>query len=49
MIVDVEQSFLYAAVPDLGEVQVVEVVGNTLRGRAEVGDAPFWIVVNGEK
>jgi YVTN family beta-propeller protein len=49
MTLDVEQNYLYLVLPDLGEVQVFEVVGNRLRGRVEMGDEPFWVVVNGER
>ena len=49
MTLDVEQNFLYVVLPDLGEVHVVEVVGNKLRGRVDTGDEPVWVVVNGEK
>ena len=49
MTLDVEQNYLYLVLPDLGEVHVVEVVGNRLRGRADTGDEPDWVVVNGEK
>ena len=46
---DLQQNYLYAVLPDLRQVQVVEVVGNKPRGRAETGDGPYWVVVNGEK
>jgi hypothetical protein len=46
---DVEQNFLYALVPELREVQIVEIVGNRLRGRVEIGDEPYWVAVSGER
>jgi YVTN family beta-propeller protein len=49
MTLDVEQNYLYLVLPDVGEVDSVEVVGNKLRGRTDTGDAPVWVVVNGEK
>ena len=49
MTVDVEQNYLYLLLPELRKVQVVEIVGNKFRGRAETGQGPYWVVVNGEK
>jgi len=49
MTVDVEQNYLYILLPELRKVQVVEIVGNKFRGRAETGQGPYWVVVNGEK
>ena len=49
MSIDVEQNFLYVLLPDLRELQVVEIVGNKLRGRATSGNGSYWVVVNGER
>lgn len=49
MAIDDQGNNLYVVLPERGEVQILRIVGRKTTARVEVGDAPYDVVLSGER